>query len=63
VNEPRRKGFGSRMIQTAIAQDLGASVALTYAPDGLACAIDAPLGEGLYLGADSSDEGAQVPAA
>jgi two-component sensor histidine kinase len=59
VNEPRRKGFGTRMIETALPQDFGASVALTYAPDGFECVIDAALGKEVYLGSESSDEKVQ----
>ena len=54
VSEPRRKGFGTRMIETVLAQDLGARVALTYAPDGFECVIDAPLDEGASVGSRAS---------
>ncbi|SEP60670.1 Two-component sensor histidine kinase, contains HisKA and HATPase domains [Devosia sp. YR412] len=36
---PADKGFGSRMIERALAADLGATVAFDYAPGGLTCTI------------------------
>lgn len=36
---PSSKGFGSRMIERALAADLGATVQFDYAPDGLVCTI------------------------
>jgi two-component sensor histidine kinase len=39
VSEPTAKGFGSRMIERALAADLGATVSFDYAPDGLVCTI------------------------
>ena len=43
VAPPTRKGFGSRMIERGLAQDLGGTVELTFAPMGVVCAIEAPL--------------------
>ena len=43
VNPPTRKGFGSRMIERALAQELGGEVRVSYEPSGVICAIDAPL--------------------
>jgi PAS domain S-box-containing protein len=43
VKTPARRGFGSRMIETALAAELGGSVKLGFHPAGLVCAIDAPL--------------------
>lgn len=39
VSAPTNKGFGSRMIERALAADLGASVTFDYAVDGLVCTI------------------------
>ena len=39
VAEPSGKGFGSRMIERALAADLGATVTFAYAPEGLVCTI------------------------
>ena len=39
VVPPSDKGFGSRMIERALAADLGATVTFDYAPAGLTCTI------------------------
>jgi len=41
VSAPTGKGFGSRMIERALAADLGASVGFDYAAEGLVCTIPA----------------------
>ena len=43
VTEPTRTGFGSRMIERALALQLAGQIKLDYAPAGLVCTIDAPL--------------------
>jgi PAS domain S-box-containing protein len=43
VEPPTRKGFGSRLIERSLAQDLGGEVRIEYAPTGLVCAVEAPL--------------------
>lgn len=43
VSAPSKRGFGSRMIERGLATELGGQVQLTFAPEGLACVIDAPL--------------------
>lgn len=43
VATPTRKGFGSRMIQRALAMELGGSVDLHYDRAGVRCIVDAPL--------------------
>lgn len=43
VVAPERTGFGSRMIERALALQLAGKVAIDYAPSGLVCTIDAPL--------------------
>jgi PAS domain S-box-containing protein len=43
VRPPARRGFGSRLIERGLAGDLGGDVRLAYEPDGVVCAIDAPL--------------------
>lgn len=42
VTEPKRRGFGVRMIERALASDLNASVRVEFAPSGVRCTIDAP---------------------
>lgn len=41
VEQPTRKGFGSRMIEQVLAQQLGGSVVVEYRADGLRCRITA----------------------
>ena len=40
---PNRKGFGSRLIERGLAQDIGGEVRVTYEPSGLICQIAMPL--------------------
>ncbi len=44
VAKPTRHGFGVRMIERALASDLGGTVSIDFAPAGLICTIDAPFG-------------------
>ena len=43
VTPPTTRGFGSRMIERALAAELRGKVTLDFPADGLRCAIDAPL--------------------
>jgi PAS domain S-box-containing protein len=43
VTPPATRGFGSRMIERALASELKGSVTLDFAREGLSCTIDAPL--------------------
>jgi two-component sensor histidine kinase len=43
VAAPTRRGFGSRLIERSLAQDLGGSVTLAFDPDGLTCTLEAPI--------------------
>jgi two-component sensor histidine kinase len=43
VAPPIRKGFGSRLIERALARELDGTVTLSYEPGGVVCAIDVPL--------------------
>lgn len=45
VVRPARRGFGSRMIEQALAAELQGEVRLAFLPGGLVCEIDAPLPE------------------
>jgi len=45
VVAPGKRGFGSRLIERGLAQDLGGQVRLDFAPEGVSCAIEAPLEE------------------
>jgi PAS domain S-box-containing protein len=44
VTEPTRRGFGSRLIEKHLAQDLNGRVELEFAPAGLICDIDFSIG-------------------
>ena len=43
VTPPARQGFGSRLIEQALAMELGGEVRIHYEPAGVVCTIDAPL--------------------
>lgn len=43
VSPPAHRGFGSRVIEQVMAQDLGGSVALSFEPSGVVCTIRMPL--------------------
>ena len=43
VQMPRRKGFGSRLIEQGIAPNVSGAVRLLFAREGLVCTFDAPL--------------------
>jgi two-component sensor histidine kinase len=46
VERPTRKGFGSRLLQRGLAQDVNGEVQLAYEPEGVRCAIFMPLPAG-----------------
>jgi len=43
VEPPRRRGFGSRLIERGLSYDLGGHVGLHFRPAGLECIMDIPL--------------------
>jgi two-component sensor histidine kinase len=43
VQKPARRGFGTRLIERSLAQDLGGEVRIEFAPTGVVCSVDAPL--------------------
>jgi PAS domain S-box-containing protein len=43
VQAPTRRGFGTRLIERSLAQDLGGRVHITFAATGLVCTVNAPL--------------------
>ena len=45
VAAPSKRGFGSRMIERALASELGGTVELRFLPEGLHCLVEAPLPE------------------
>jgi PAS domain S-box-containing protein len=46
VNVPSRKGFGTRLIERSLAQELNGEAKITFPPGGVVCTIRAPLAEG-----------------
>ena len=44
VRPPAHRGFGSRLIERSIAQDIEGSATLEFRPSGLRCIVDAPIG-------------------
>ena len=43
VAPPQRRGFGSRLIERSLAQDLGGEVRIDFPPTGIVCTVEAPL--------------------
>jgi two-component sensor histidine kinase len=43
VKAPHRRGFGSRLIERSLAQDLDGQVAIEFVPTGVVCTVDAPV--------------------
>jgi two-component sensor histidine kinase len=42
VFEPGRRGFGTRLIERSLAQELHGDVDIAFAPTGVVCSINAP---------------------
>jgi two-component sensor histidine kinase len=51
VREPSRKGFGSRLIENGVAEELGGHSAVHYHASGFVWEIELPLGDG-HMGTD-----------
>lgn len=43
VEAPRRRGFGSRLIERSLAHDLDGRAEIRFEPKGVTCVVDAPL--------------------
>ncbi|MCG7391297.1 PAS domain S-box protein [Microvirga sp. ACRRW] len=43
VATPKQRGFGTRLIERSLAQELNGSVEIDFAPKGVVCTINAPL--------------------
>jgi two-component sensor histidine kinase len=43
VERPKRRGFGSRLIERSLAHELDGEVKIEFAPTGVICTVDAPL--------------------
>jgi two-component sensor histidine kinase len=45
VEMPKRRGFGTRMIERGLAAELAGTVTIDFRPQGVICTVDAPLPE------------------
>ncbi|MBV9559771.1 MAG: PAS domain-containing protein [Bradyrhizobium sp.] len=43
VEKPKRKGFGTKLVEQILAEDLDGKIGLSFAPEGVICSIDVPL--------------------
>ncbi|MEZ0170753.1 CHASE domain-containing protein [Microvirga sp. TS319] len=43
VQAPRRRGFGTRLIERSLASELNGTAEITFTPTGVVCTVDAPL--------------------
>jgi two-component sensor histidine kinase/PAS domain-containing protein len=55
VRKPERQGFGTKLIQRGLAQQLGGEIKLDFAPAGVRCVITFPIAT-MVAGADEVDE-------
>ena len=61
MTTPKRKGFGSRLIERALAAELSGEVRVEYQSSGLECTIIAPLSAGqVLLGGPSGHTGGEA---
>ncbi len=42
---PTRRGFGTKLVERSLAQDLGGTARIAFAPEGVTCEVEAPLAE------------------
>ena len=45
VSQPTRRGFGTKLIERSLAQDLGGTASIRFEPAGLVCVVEAPIDE------------------
>jgi two-component sensor histidine kinase len=45
VKLPSRKGFGSRLIERSVTAQVGGTLSMDFAPDGLRCVVESRLSE------------------
>jgi two-component sensor histidine kinase len=43
VTRPKRRGFGIRLVERSLAQDLDGEAKIEFMPDGIVCTVNAPL--------------------
>lgn len=56
VVPPIRQGFGTKLIQRGLAQQLGGEIKLDFHPDGIRCVVTFPV-ENVMIDGDEADEG------
>ncbi len=45
VTPPSQRGFGTRLVERSLAQDLGGTVKIAFNPEGVTCTVESPLTE------------------
>lgn len=55
VKKPERQGFGTKLIQRGLAQQLGGDIKLDFSPAGVRCVITFPI-ESVLVAAEMADE-------
>lgn len=55
VKKPERQGFGTKLIQRGLAQQLGGDIKLDFAPAGVRCVITFPI-ESVAIASEAADE-------
>ncbi len=55
VKKPERQGFGTKLIQRGLAQQLGGDIKLDFSPSGVRCVITFPI-ESVLIAAEVADE-------
>ena len=45
IGAPTHRGFGARLVESSLAQDLGRTVRIAFTPEGITCEAEAPLAE------------------
>ena len=46
MKQPKKQGFGSRLISRSLANELSGTVELEFKPEGIVCSISTPIGWG-----------------
>jgi len=56
VTPPKRQGFGTKLIQRGLAQQLGGEIKLAFEPEGVRCVITFPI-KNVMVDGDGTAEG------
>jgi two-component system CheB/CheR fusion protein len=54
VQPPQRRGFGSMLIEQALAAEFGGAIELAFPPEGVTCTMRLPLSERLTIRSDAA---------